>query len=248
MKLSRSVVGAAAIAAATLAAGNASAAFYIDATVNGAVWSLVGNTATTIAPLPGVGTVTATASASPITQTTFDGNAAATAFCAGGGGSLACQKDGFGVKDDEITDPSQSIVLSWTNPVTIAAIYLLDFFTNNLITNDPSWTEQADITINGVTRSFFATATGGDTTGAFTITAVDLLAAGFVAGDLSGVTQITFAAPSVQGCTLTGGVGCNDYAVAGVAAVPLPGAVWLFGSGLLAMLGVGYTRRRKPAA
>ncbi|MGF1640716.1 MAG: hypothetical protein ACFCUO_07180 [Rhodospirillales bacterium] len=250
MKLSRSVVGAAAIAAATLAAGNASAAFYIDATVNGAVWSLVGNTATTIAPLPGVGTVTATASASPITQTTFDGNAAATAFCAGGGGSLACQKDGFGVGDgdDEVTDPTQSITVSWANPVDITAIYLLDFFTNNPTTNDPSWTEQADITINGVTRSFFATATGGDTTGAFTITAVDLLAAGFVAGDLSGVTQITFAAPSVQGCTLTGGVGCNDYAVAGVAAVPLPGAVWLFGSGLLAMLGVGYTRRRKPAA
>ena len=33
-----------------------------------------------------------------------------------------------------------------------------------------------------------------------------------------------------------------------LAAVPIPGAVWLFGSGLLALLGVGYTRRRQAAA
>ncbi|MGF1641741.1 MAG: hypothetical protein ACFCUO_12395 [Rhodospirillales bacterium] len=31
-------------------------------------------------------------------------------------------------------------------------------------------------------------------------------------------------------------------------AVPIPGAVWLFGTGLLGLLGIGYSRRRKAAA
>ena len=30
--------------------------------------------------------------------------------------------------------------------------------------------------------------------------------------------------------------------------VPIPGAVWLFGSGVLGLLGIGYTRRRRAAA
>ena len=33
-----------------------------------------------------------------------------------------------------------------------------------------------------------------------------------------------------------------------VTAVPIPGAVWLFGSGVLGLLGVGYSRKRKAAA
>ncbi len=33
-----------------------------------------------------------------------------------------------------------------------------------------------------------------------------------------------------------------------LAAVPIPGAAWLFGSGVLGLLGIGYTRRRQAAA
>ncbi|MGF1641939.1 MAG: hypothetical protein ACFCUO_13410 [Rhodospirillales bacterium] len=239
MTFTKSLIGAAAIAAVTLSAGNASAVFYADMTDNGAVWTLAGAGATTNAPLPGFGTVTATASASPITQTIFDGNTVP-AFVP----PLAGLFDGFGVKDDEITDPGQSITVSWANPVNIVAIYLLDFFSNNSNSGDPSWTEEATITIGGVTATFDAVE-NVNKTGDFTITAADLILQGI---NVNGVSSILFEAPSVTGCTLTDGKGCNDYAVAGIAAVPLPGAVWLFGSGLLAMLGIGYTRRRRAAA
>jgi hypothetical protein len=36
--------------------------------------------------------------------------------------------------------------------------------------------------------------------------------------------------------------------VVNVAPVPLPGAAWLFGSGVLGLLGIGYSRKRKAAA
>ena len=35
---------------------------------------------------------------------------------------------------------------------------------------------------------------------------------------------------------------------ASITTVPIPGAVWLFGTGVLALLGIGYTRRRQAAA
>ncbi|MGF1640714.1 MAG: hypothetical protein ACFCUO_07170 [Rhodospirillales bacterium] len=257
MRLAKSLAGAAAIAAVALGGGSAMAmsTATIDATVNGAVWTLAGDTAT--AALPGFGAVSAVASVSPITQGEpfpyFGASAAAvaaaqagTTFCAGAGGPLACDFDGFGVGDDEITQPNQSITLSWAVPASIVEIYLLDLFTNNPVTNDPFWTEQADITINGVTGSFFATATGGDRVGALVVTAADLIAQGL---DVDLITSITFSAPDL-GAACGATQNCNDFSVAGVKGVPipLPGAVWLFGSGLLAMLGVGYTRRRRAAA
>ncbi len=44
------------------------------------------------------------------------------------------------------------------------------------------------------------------------------------------------------------GSGSDKEASTTVQAVPLPGAVWLFGTGVLGLLGIGYTRRRKAAA
>ena len=43
----------------------------------------------------------------------------------------------------------------------------------------------------------------------------------------------------------------NEYVATGItgfATTPIPGAVWLFGTGLLGLLGIGYTRRRRAAA
>jgi hypothetical protein len=68
------------------------------------------------------------------------------------------------------------------------------------------------------------------------------------------------AAPQSEGNTptpysLTAGSARLIYAAANgnpevleVTAVPIPGAVWLFGSGVLGLLGVGYSRKRKAAA
>jgi hypothetical protein len=39
----------------------------------------------------------------------------------------------------------------------------------------------------------------------------------------------------------------DDFGVI-VTSTPIPGAAWLFGTGLLALLGVGYSRRRRAAA
>jgi hypothetical protein len=211
------------------------------------VWSIPANsdTATTIAPLAGFGTVTATTgpAGTEITHTAFDGNTqVSAAWCA----SLDCSNggqpnyDGFGVDDDEITQTAQSIVFSWENPLSIQNIYLLDIFDNNNASGDPSWTEVALITINGVSQSFFGTANVG-TTGELIITRADLISAGFTVANLAGVTSILFEAPQV--CVDTA---CNDYAVAGISAVPIPGAVWLFGSAMLGLLGIGY--KRKAAA
>ena len=46
----------------------------------------------------------------------------------------------------------------------------------------------------------------------------------------------------------TGSTDGFDIAAFSVTPVPIPGAVWLFGSGVLGLLGVGYSRRRKAAA
>ena len=244
MRIAKPLVGAAAIVALTLTAGNASALSVIDGT-DATPWTF-GPADTATATLPGFGAVSVVATGGALTQSQpFDGNSTPS-FCAAGGGSLACAQDGFGVGDDEVTQPDQSITVSWAVPASIVEIYLLDLFTNNPATNDPFWTEQADITINGVTGSFFATATGGDRVGALVVTAADLIAQGL---DVDLITSITFSAPDL-GAACGATQNCNDFSVAGVKGVPipLPGAVWLFGSGLLAMLGVGYTRRRRAAA
>jgi hypothetical protein len=44
------------------------------------------------------------------------------------------------------------------------------------------------------------------------------------------------------------GVRVDPATATGFVATPIPGAVWLFGSGVLGLLGIGYTRRRRAAA
>ncbi len=220
-------------------AGSASADFTVDMTAN--IWTNAQNTSSvaTLNAVPGFGNVTATATGGNINQTqNFDGNTVPTFVP-----PLAGARDGFGVGDDEITGgatPAQSITVSWTNPLSITAIYLLDFFTNNQATNDVGFTEQAVITIGGNSATFFATRTGGNTTGDFTITAAMLSAAGL---STTGITSIGFSAvacASIAGCGSNGSN--NDYAVAGIQAVPVPAALPLL---LTALAGLGLVARRR---
>jgi len=58
----------------------------------------------------------------------------------------------------------------------------------------------------------------------------------------------TFGVFSVSPISLTDPHPTPSNWVTGPAPVPLPGAVWLFGSGVLGLLGIGYSRRRQAAA
>ncbi len=53
---------------------------------------------------------------------------------------------------------------------------------------------------------------------------------------------------SVGGTPADGIDQTKHFQVSDVTPVPLPGAVWLFGSGVLGLLGIGYSRRRQAAA
>ena len=238
-KLALLSVAAVAFAATAIGAGKASAMVYIDMTAG--VWAGIGtDTATTLAPLPLVGTVTATATpaGSLITQTGYDGGAPP-AFVP----PLAGTFDGFGIGTDEITEggpPGESITVSWNGTaVSIVDIFILDLFAGT--STDPV-AEVVEIEFNGNGTIKAFTAVGPNPgSGELTISAAALSAAGLTP---TGVTSIKFTAPGIGASPPQD----NDYAVAGIHVVPIPGAVWLFGSGVLGLLGIGYSRRRKAAA
>lgn len=118
-------------------------------------------------------------------------------------GPLAGTVDGLGIGDDEISFPNESFSLSFSDGVTLTAIYLLDFFMG----------EQMFVS-NGVeTVTFTADAAAGDTTG-------------FFAGGL-GLTGSTFTFTAGQTDDVNSVAG--DFALAGVSfsVVPLPAAMLL---------------------
>ena len=137
--------------------------------------------------------------------------------CIAGQGShgLACDGDGIGIRNDEITElgntrTAQTIKISFDNAVNISNLFLLDLFGNEqtgevaIIDGNPY---QAPVGNLGIAGGYFATGFTG-----------------------LGITEII----------LSGNRDFfSDYAVAGieVSPVPLPGAVFLFGSALLGFFG-----------
>ena len=128
---------------------------------------------------------------------------------------LTCDGDGIGIYNDEITEGgNQIITVDFAQAVNISNIFLLDLFASE---------QTGEIAIiNGEQYS-------GD----------NLLAGGFYATGFTGqgITQLIFSGNYDL---------FSDYAVAGieVAAVPLPGAVVLFGTALLGFFGVNAGRKR----
>jgi len=64
-----------------------------------------------------------------------------------------------------------------------------------------------------------------------------------VSVETAGITQLTFFAPGVLP-NVNGFWPSIDNMVINETVVPVPGAIWLFGSGLIALLGMNSTRRR----
>jgi len=138
-------------------------------------------------------------------------------------GSLKCDRDGVGIINDETT-MGQTLTLIFDTAVRITSIEFLDLYIG-------TQTEQATVTIDGgASDSVNATGTSGD--GGYAN--LDFLA--FVGAGQS----IEFTANSFFGDD-----GNNDYAFAAitVSAVPVPAAIWLFGTALIGF--VGMSRRTK---
>ena len=153
--------------------------------------------------------------------------------CQANGGPLKCDKDGAGIGNDEITGlaigSGQTLSLVFETDVYISSLDFLDVYRNP----DGKRGEQATISIEG---SLF-TANAIETSGQGGYVNLDLLSLG---GPVLGNTILFTANPDSQFWDDHN----NDYAFAGmqVSAVPVPAAMWLFGTALLGLAGFGRKR------
>ncbi len=152
--------------------------------------------------------------------------------CQSGGGVLKCDQDGAGIhplhhgKDDEITGGSQTLTLTFDQVVKISGFHFLDLYVNP---DGKGSKEQATIILDGAFfKTVDATATVGD--GGY---------ANLIIGPILAQTLEFSANPYY----IFWDDHNNDYALAGVdvSAVPLPPAVWLFGSAIAGL--IGFRRR-----
>lgn len=133
---------------------------------------------------------------------------------------LVCDNDGVGItggKDNDEVDSDESLTLEFASAVYITGFHFLDLFK----------VEQVKVVVDG------------DISSAFYIDAV--LAPGVDGGYLNYVLSSPILASKLEFFAelSTGDQGDNNYALAGVnvSAVPLPPAVWLFGSAIIGLVG-----------
>ena len=207
--------GLAAIAMVALGTVSASAATLIDFT-DTTVWTSGAST-----QVVSGSTVSLSSVGGPITT-----NPGAIAVNDGGLG-LALMGDGLGVGDDEITNPAQSITVSFSGAgLRINGFAFLDLF----IAKDNSEKEVARAEFSdGTVMTFDAVSVAN---GGF----------GFFAFAPKEATSVTFTALSTNDARAN-----PDFALAAisVAPVPLPAAGWLFVS---ALAGMGVLSRRRKTA
>ena len=201
---------------------NSAMAAYIDFTDSNLF--LLGNSSVFAGSVDGIGFML---TSSGINRTeVYDGSSTNPGCQAGGvGGQLTCGNDGIGIGNDEITT-GQTLNLIFNTAVRITSIEFLDLY-------EGVRAEEATVSIDGgISRSVIATGSSGD--GGYAN--LDFLA-------LVGADQnIEFTARNLYGDD-----GNNDYALAAitVSAVPVPAAIWLFGTGLIGL--IGFSKRRKAA-
>lgn len=231
-----------AITAATGLAGGAQAMTLVDFTDRG-IWTGQDGGATDMATY---GSRTVSLSSNPADRLDFtedfDGplTAGRGEFCESKSGPLACDSDGVGVIDDEISDvdntatpPEQSITVDFDKAVRVLSFHFLDLFFEP---GEPSADQER-------ARVYF----NGDTSTELSFVAQDEFANdggyGFFANPFGGasITSLTFFADVGND-----GQGNPDYALAGIEIqpVPLPAAGWLLLAGLG---GLGVLRRFRKA-
>ena len=162
------------------------------------------------------------------------------------GATFACDGDGIGIRNDEITgNQNETLLIDLPMNTQVLEIALLDLFKEGGSTG-----EVAEFTI---------VYEGGDTfTGTINRSSIPAStpANGFYVIDLLDTTTYVAGAGPAYDPTRNveriqfdaGNDSVSDYAVAGLVVTPLPAAAWLFGSALLGLAGFGRMRRRQQAA
>ncbi len=221
----------------TVCLGNNALAAYLDftdstviANLNGITDGFEGTTA------DGIGFTLTSTSGTVNFNEGYDG-APSNPGCQANGGPLACHFDGAGLDNDEISgltvSSGQVLTLAFDTEVVISSLEFLDLYRNS---NPDRGGEQVRVSIDGGSPELVqASATSGD--GGYA--SLDFLALG---GPVVGqIIEFT----AFQGFLLQDDRD-NDYAFAGahISPVPVPAAVWLFGTAMLGLLGI---RRRRSA-
>ena len=146
-----------------------------------------------------------------------------------GGHGLACEGDGLGIVDDEVSAGKEVLTITFDKAIMITGLYFLDLFTSV----DESEREAGTVHYDGGSLGFIADlAEKPNGTSGFLF--VNLAHSPITTSFLSFVVDVG-----------NDSIGIGDYAVAAVSSVPLPPAALLFGG---ALAGLGFLSRRKKAA
>ena len=207
-----------------IAAWPASANIVIDGT-NPNAWTS-GPSFRSSAPYSIVGTVTLTSNGGTVNLNQgFDGNAKSASV-------LSLLRDGIGISDDEITE-GEMLTVTFANPGTVKEIFYLDLYTHN-------GAEEITATFfdssNAVIKSISSQSPAANT--------LSTSAHGGYLAVAVNAPNVKYFELSMTNNRLGSGSddGSNDAAWAGATVVPIPAAVWLFGSALLGIAGIGYRR------
>ena len=162
-----------------------------------------------------------------------NGNPSAILLGNGGPGAIAPiagNNDGIGIKNDEVTYPTEWVTITFLKPVTLVSAYFLDVFFSKGGAN----TESANVAKGTAAKpvadaSVFASVATSEGIGFASITGMQL----------KGTTFTFYAGPGADDSD-------GDVALAAIeiAPIPLPAGVLLFGTALGAL---GLARRRKRA-
>ena len=145
---------------------------------------------------------------------------------------LKGERDGLGIRDDEVTFPRESVTISFDRAVKISRLFFLDLFGTFPGEKVDRSDESVTVTSNtGQSGTFLAQTLNQDGTVGF----------GDFMANLTG-TSFTFV-PGPK----NDAIGNPDFALAGleVSEVPLPAGILLLGG---ALGGLGLARRKKKAA
>jgi hypothetical protein len=143
--------------------------------------------------------------------------------------TLDCTGDGIGITNDEITEGgSQSLTVTFDSVVNILAIDLLDLFA------DESTGEIAVIEWGTPTQTYNSHA----------ISTIDYPGGGYWEIDISAIDELTMS--GITSFTLTGfNDSFSDFSLARIeiSAVPVPAAIWFFGTALIGFVGISRRTR-----